>query len=246
MRRSAWAMPGDPTAAALTCTECGRVFPIRDGIPVLLLDEATGGPAVGAFGVTGPPVVDLHDGATLVAADAAALLPSAALAGAQVRSTAEQLAGRPAFDRPRAFVVIGGTAAVDAALLAALLGDQSPAPVVPATMLPGWVGPLDIVVVFAGAVDDMAAAEAAAQAQRRGARVVVRAAAEGPVAAAAGAALLEPQVSVAEALAGAGPADRADRGRRRRRAVPRARLRAPPPTSSTRWRWPATRPRSSS
>ena len=41
--------PGDPGAAALTCTECGRVFPIRDGIPVLLLDEATGGPAVGAL-----------------------------------------------------------------------------------------------------------------------------------------------------------------------------------------------------
>ncbi len=37
--------PGDPDAAALTCTECGRVFPIRDGIPVLLLEEATGGPA---------------------------------------------------------------------------------------------------------------------------------------------------------------------------------------------------------
>jgi uncharacterized protein YbaR (Trm112 family) len=40
--------PGDPQASALTCTECGRVFPIRDGIPVLLLDEATGGPTVGA------------------------------------------------------------------------------------------------------------------------------------------------------------------------------------------------------
>ncbi|MET0865682.1 MAG: Trm112 family protein [Nakamurella sp.] len=40
--------PGDPAAASLTCTECGRVFPIRDGIPVLLLDEATGGPVSGA------------------------------------------------------------------------------------------------------------------------------------------------------------------------------------------------------
>ncbi len=36
--------PGDPDASALTCTECGRVFPVRDNIPVLLLDEATGGP----------------------------------------------------------------------------------------------------------------------------------------------------------------------------------------------------------
>jgi uncharacterized protein YbaR (Trm112 family) len=31
----------DETAQTLTCTACGRVFPIRDGIPVLLLDEAT-------------------------------------------------------------------------------------------------------------------------------------------------------------------------------------------------------------
>jgi uncharacterized protein len=31
----------DDAAQTLTCTECGRVFPIRDGIPVLLLDEAT-------------------------------------------------------------------------------------------------------------------------------------------------------------------------------------------------------------
>lgn len=36
--------PGDPDASALTCTECGRIFPIRDGIPVLLLDDAEGGP----------------------------------------------------------------------------------------------------------------------------------------------------------------------------------------------------------
>ncbi len=31
----------DAAAQTLTCTECHRVFPIRDGIPVLLLDEAT-------------------------------------------------------------------------------------------------------------------------------------------------------------------------------------------------------------
>ena len=33
--------PQDPAADALTCTACGRVFPVTDGIPVLLLDEAT-------------------------------------------------------------------------------------------------------------------------------------------------------------------------------------------------------------
>jgi uncharacterized protein YbaR (Trm112 family) len=30
----------DAEAQTLTCTECGRIFEIRDDIPVLLLDEA--------------------------------------------------------------------------------------------------------------------------------------------------------------------------------------------------------------
>lgn len=33
----------DPAAEALTCTVCGRSFPVTDGIPVLLLDEALPG-----------------------------------------------------------------------------------------------------------------------------------------------------------------------------------------------------------
>ena len=34
-------IPDDADADALTCTSCGRQFPVNDGIPVLLLDEAT-------------------------------------------------------------------------------------------------------------------------------------------------------------------------------------------------------------
>ncbi|MFL6144440.1 MAG: Trm112 family protein [Labedaea sp.] len=33
--------PDDAEADVLTCTSCGRQFPVNDGIPVLLLDEAT-------------------------------------------------------------------------------------------------------------------------------------------------------------------------------------------------------------
>lgn len=40
----------DAQADYLTCTSCGRAFPVRDGIPVLLLEEAVGGPAPDAAG----------------------------------------------------------------------------------------------------------------------------------------------------------------------------------------------------
>ena len=33
--------PDDPAADVLTCTSCGRSYPVVDGIPVLLLEEAS-------------------------------------------------------------------------------------------------------------------------------------------------------------------------------------------------------------
>jgi len=32
--------PGNPLALSLSCPECGRIYDVRDGIPVLLLEEA--------------------------------------------------------------------------------------------------------------------------------------------------------------------------------------------------------------
>jgi uncharacterized protein YbaR (Trm112 family) len=38
----------DADEQTLTCTECGRIFEIRDDIPVLLLDEARPGSGTAA------------------------------------------------------------------------------------------------------------------------------------------------------------------------------------------------------
>ena len=47
--------PDNPLAMALSCPECGRIFDVRDGIPVLLLDEARYGPAAEAPDPTSAP-----------------------------------------------------------------------------------------------------------------------------------------------------------------------------------------------
>lgn len=155
--------------------------------------------------MTGPQ--GLHDIARRPWDVGSDLLPAAALAGAQVRAVADQLSRLPSLDRPRALVVVGSGAPAAVALLTAVIGPGCPVPIVAAPSLPAWVGPLDVVVVLATTVDDHSAAEALAVAVRRGASVITRCAADGPVPAMAGRAgtgVLVPTIAVPEALAAAG------------------------------------------
>ncbi|AZI58501.1 hypothetical protein EH165_10525 [Nakamurella antarctica] len=150
----------------------------------------------------------LSDPAALMDRDAAALLPAAATAGAQVRSSPLSAASALAAFvglRPRALVVIAqGRAAADAAIGLALIGSRSPVPTLVSAVLPSWIGALDAVVVFASDGDSggLGVASAVEIARRRGAAVLVRAAADGEMAYAAGPSLSVPAMGIPEALAG--------------------------------------------
>ncbi|HEV7649444.1 MAG TPA: hypothetical protein VGP26_14925 [Actinophytocola sp.] len=136
--------------------------------------------------------------------DTDGLLHAAALAGAQMRATAEaaQDAGiaRLAGSQPRALVLITrpGLSPVGAKLLAALLGRACPVPVVLTDTAPTWLGPLDVVVAHTDDPGDTALAESIDRARRYGAGVVLTAPEDGPVAAAAAgqAVLITPRVPV--------------------------------------------------
>ncbi|MEU1206016.1 tobH protein [Nocardia sp. NPDC005825] len=154
--------------------------------------------------IAGTPVIDLDDVASLEAADAGGVLRSAASGGAQVRATAAALSedalARLTDLRPRSLVLVSGSgrAARAAALLIAALGDHTSLPLVSATSIPPWVGPLDVVLVAGDDAGDPRLAEAVDRALRRGAEVVVATPDEGPIrAAAAGrATILAPRVRV--------------------------------------------------
>ncbi len=122
----------------------------------------------------------LDDPERLAAADRTGTLLALAGAGAQVRS-AQRLAveagapGVAADGRPRAVVVsaLGGSALVGD-MLAALAGPGSPVPVFPvhSATLPGWASPLDLVVAVSVSGRAHGPLAVAAEAARRGCRLL--------------------------------------------------------------------------
>lgn len=141
-----------------------------------------------------PAITDtVDDTEALSSVDSEGLLRSAALAGAQVRAVAEAqdegVLEALATVRPRAVVIVTGgglLAARAAALVSAALADRFDAPLVTVPALPGWIGPLDVVVVTGDDAGDPLLSDALARAARRRAELVVLAPLEGPLAESAG------------------------------------------------------------
>lgn len=131
----------------------------------------------------------LDDADQLEAADPAGVLRALAGAGAQVRHAIrladEAGVDRLADERPRGVVVAArGGAAVVADAVATLAGPASPVPVTSRTgdVLPGWVGPLDLVIAVSLSGRSAPAVRITAEAGRRGARVLTVGAADSPLA----------------------------------------------------------------
>lgn len=121
----------------------------------------------------------LEDAAALADADTCDLLLITASAGASVRASM-QLVDSNAVDRivdegrPRAIVVAGGGGSrVAGDILSAVAGTRSPVPVVTVggPGLPGWVGPVDLVVVVSGSGVTRETLAVAGEAARRGCRL---------------------------------------------------------------------------
>lgn len=146
----------------------------------------------------------LDDPVRLTTADgeAGGCLRASASAGAQVRATAEAAVEAGVRDlegtRPRAIVLVDrpGVGPSVNHLLTALLGPACPVPVVASETVPTWAGPLDVVLAHTEDPGDLPLAESVHRAGRYGARVVVTAPEDGPVAAAAAGScvLLPPRV----------------------------------------------------
>ncbi|WP_078279964.1 TobH protein [Mycobacteroides franklinii] len=133
--------------------------------------------------------IDLDDAEGLLAADRDGALQAASMAGSQVRAVGTAIAEGAleplrSEDRSRAVVWVSGrgTAATAGAILAGALADTVSLPFVTATRAPVWVGPLDVMVIAGDDAGDPALSAAVSVGTRRGARVVIAAPDEGPLA----------------------------------------------------------------
>ena len=131
----------------------------------------------------------LDDREALTAADVSGVLRALAGSGAQVRHGLDLVGEAPlerlGDDRPRTVLVAarGGAAAVGDAV-EALAGPACPVPVLRRSgeVLPAWVGPLDLVIAVSLSGRATPAVTLAAEAGRRGARVLTVGAAVSPLA----------------------------------------------------------------
>ncbi|WP_197380541.1 TobH protein [Mycolicibacterium mengxianglii] len=149
--------------------------------------------------------IDLDDSDGLIGADRDGLLHAAAMSGAQVRATAAAVEEGAlemvrTGQRPRSFIWVAGRGAAESAgaILAAVLGGSAGEPIVVASEVPPWIGPLDVLVVAGDDAADPVLVSAAATGVRRGARVVIAAPYQGPLreATAGRVAVLEPRLWV--------------------------------------------------
>lgn len=133
---------------------------------------------------------DLDDPAAMGALDTGDMLRACASSGAQIRSAvrASAEAGLDAVTaegRPRAVVVTGmGGSGISGNVLGAVTGNTCPIPVVSVKdfTLPGWVGPMDLVIGVSCSGVTEETLSATDEAVRRGARIVTVGAANSPLA----------------------------------------------------------------
>ncbi|MCA1823852.1 MAG: mannose-6-phosphate isomerase, partial [Frankia sp.] len=131
----------------------------------------------------------LDDPAALAARDPGEMLRAVASAPAQLRAAALRaaevdLAGLDDSGRPRGLVVAGmGGSGIAGDVLSAVAGPGAPVPVLThrGYLLPGWVGPADVVAVTSCSGTTEEALSAFDEATRRGCRVVAVGATDSPL-----------------------------------------------------------------
>lgn len=132
----------------------------------------------------------LDDQEALEAADPGAMLRAVATSGAQVRAAvsltpAEALQRVAGEGRPRAVIVAGmGGSGISGDVLATVAGPGCPVPILVERgyQLPGWVGPMDLVVAVSCSGSTEETLAVAAEAVRRGSALVGVGAARSPLA----------------------------------------------------------------